>query len=71
MLKPLSVKFPTLVDRTAGVGFSDLNLDSPSVDLALVTARSGDGVRLPDESDRLWLFGREIIVEGERKLWRE
>lgn len=68
MLKPLSVKFPTLVDRTAGAGFLDSNLDRPSVDLALVTARSGDGDRLPDESDRLWLFGREIIVDGERKL---
>lgn len=72
MLKPLSGKPPTLVDRVAGSGWlSVLNLKRPSVDLAFVIVLSGEGERLPDDKDRLWLLGRGIMVEGERRLWRE
>ena len=53
MLNPLSLKPPILVERTAGAVFSDVNLESPSVDLALVMVRSGEGDRVPDEEDRL------------------
>lgn len=53
VLKALSEKSPTLVARTAGAGCLEVNLERPSVDLALVIVLSGEGDRLPDESDRL------------------
>lgn len=72
MLKPLSGKPPILVDRVAGSGLlSVVNLERPSVDLAFVSILSGEGERLPDDRDRLWLLGRGIMVDGERRLWRD
>ena len=72
MLKPLSGKPPILVDRVACSGLlSVVNLKRPSVDLAFVIVLSGEGERLPDDRVRLWLLGRGIMVDGERRLWRE